>query len=125
MASEVGSPVVYAIKRWQVCPHQLHVRNSSKHDAIFFFFFSPVIPKRGTQAELFLGRGGGVAAGEGVVGVASEVMHHARARDGSDEHIIQRASLLTELIYFDNQFTIVPVAAWVGELGGGGRKRAR
>lgn len=44
--------------------------------------------------------------------MASEVMHHARARDGSDEHIIQRASLLTEPIYFDNQFTIVPVAAW-------------
>lgn len=54
----------------------------------------------------------GAGRGGGAVGVASEVLHHARARDGSDEHIIQRASLLTEPIYFDNQFAIVPVAAW-------------
>lgn len=87
-----------------------------------FSFFFPCHSEEGNTSRAFFG-GGGVAAGEGVVGVASEVMHHARARDGSDEHIIQRASLLTELIYFDNQFTIVPVAAWVGRLGG--RKRAR
>lgn len=33
----------------------------------------------------------------------------------SDEHIIQRTSLLTMPIYFDNQFTIVPVQLLKGQ----------
>lgn len=74
----------------------------ARQDFVGFFVFFPVIQERGADA----GRASGSFSG-----VASEVMHHARARDGSDEHIIQRASLLTEPIYFDNQFTIVPVAA--------------
>lgn len=97
---EVGIPVVYTIKHWQLCQHQLHVRKSS--EPVHFSWGGGRSRSRDWQRFFFFPR---------------RFRGHA-SRSGkrqSDEHIIQRTSLLTMPIYFDNQFTIVPVQLLKGQ----------
>ena len=68
----------------------------------------------GAAASGFILRGG-TAPRLAVLSGILEVIHHARAKRQSDEHIILRTSLLTMPIYFDNQLTIVPVQPLKGQ----------
>lgn len=67
-------------------------------------------PSEETRTSVFIFQGNGA-----VLFCILEVIHHARAKDEGDEHIILRTSLLTMPIYFDNQLTIVPVQPLKGQ----------
>lgn len=100
---EVGIPVVYTIKHWRLFQHQLHVRKSSEP---VHFSWGGRSRSRVWQRQFF------------IFFLLSRRFRGHASRSGkrqSDEHIIQRTSLLTMPIYFDNQFTIVPVKLLKGQ----------